>query len=255
MVCGGENVALPHRVGALYLEDDLSVDAQSNHCGGCHAECPGPLAGVADPSAGHQARNGRGPARPLYLRARRSGVRRVGAPSRTAGPRRLSAACLAMSTTRRTPSRPRSWSSPATRHPFANQKRCRPGSTGQPCACAAMRRGNRYNPVPMPPQAANDSDPFAEVAWKEVRGLLDEEVGRLPSALRDPLILCYFNGFSRDEAAEKLGWSRRTLMRRLERARARLRLQPRTAWRGDSRSGCRRAWHRVSCQRRCRNKR
>ncbi|HZY88469.1 MAG TPA: sigma factor-like helix-turn-helix DNA-binding protein, partial [Gemmataceae bacterium] len=60
-------------------------------------------------------------------------------------------------------------------------------------------------------------------AWKEVRGLLDDEVGRLPDALRAPLVLCYFDGLTRDEAAERLGWSRRTLMRRLEQARERLR--------------------------------
>jgi RNA polymerase sigma factor (sigma-70 family) len=66
-------------------------------------------------------------------------------------------------------------------------------------------------------------DPFAETAWKEVRGVLDDEMGRLPETLRVPLILCYFEGLSRDEAAEKLGCSRRTLIRRLEKARARLR--------------------------------
>jgi RNA polymerase sigma factor (sigma-70 family) len=77
----------------------------------------------------------------------------------------------------------------------------------------------------LPDRVVATDDPFAEVAWKELRGLLDEEIGRLPSALRDPLLLCYFQGLSRDEAAEKLGWSRRTLMRRLEKARERLRLR------------------------------
>jgi RNA polymerase sigma factor (sigma-70 family) len=85
-------------------------------------------------------------------------------------------------------------------------------------------RGRRRAPE-LPPGAAAADDPFAEVAWKEVRGLLDEEVGRLPEALRAPLLLCYFDGLSRDEAAAKLGWSRRTLMRRLEQARERLRLR------------------------------
>jgi RNA polymerase sigma factor (sigma-70 family) len=84
-------------------------------------------------------------------------------------------------------------------------------------------RSSRAAPRPLPAQAAAGDDPYAEVAWKEVRGLLDDEVGRLPDSLRAPLLLCYFNGLSRDEAAEKLGWSRRTLMRRLEQARQRLR--------------------------------
>jgi RNA polymerase sigma factor (sigma-70 family) len=85
-------------------------------------------------------------------------------------------------------------------------------------------RGRRRPAEPVPDRAAAD-DPFAEVAWKEVRGLLDEEVGRLPDSLRAPLLLCYFDGLSRDEAAARLGWSRRTLMRRLEKARERLRLR------------------------------
>jgi RNA polymerase sigma factor (sigma-70 family) len=84
-------------------------------------------------------------------------------------------------------------------------------------------RAKRVASRPLSPGAVAGNDPFAEAAWKEVRGLLDDEVGRLPDALRTPLILCYFNGLSRDEAAEKLGWSRRTLMRRLEQARERLR--------------------------------
>jgi RNA polymerase sigma factor (sigma-70 family) len=84
-------------------------------------------------------------------------------------------------------------------------------------------RSRRVTPRPLPAAAAAGDDPLAEVAWKEVRGLLDDEVGRLPDALREPLLLCYFEGLTRDEAAEKLGWSRRTLMRRLEQARDRLR--------------------------------
>ncbi len=66
-------------------------------------------------------------------------------------------------------------------------------------------------------------DPLANLAWKEIRGLLDEEMCSLPESLRLPLLLCYFNGFTRNEAAKSLGWSRRTLMRRLEKGRGRLR--------------------------------
>jgi RNA polymerase sigma factor (sigma-70 family) len=83
------------------------------------------------------------------------------------------------------------------------------------------RRGQRL----VAARAGASEDLLAELAWKEVCGLLDEEVGRLPAFLRDPLLLCYFKGLARDEAAEKLGWSRRTLMRRLEAARARLRVR------------------------------
>src|SRR5438067_4214077 len=94
------------------------------------------------------------------------------------------------------------------------------GTAVRVCRKARAKRGT---PRPPATRAVAADDPFAEVAWKEVRALLDEEVGRLPDALRDPLILCYFHGLTRDEAAERLGWSRRTLLRRLDEARERLR--------------------------------
>jgi RNA polymerase sigma factor (sigma-70 family) len=96
------------------------------------------------------------------------------------------------------------------------------GTAVRVCRKARDKRGAS---APVPDQAALGPDPFAEVAWKELRGLLDEELTRLPDALREPLLLCYVNGLTRDEAAEKLGWSRRTLMRRLDQARERLRLR------------------------------
>ncbi len=95
------------------------------------------------------------------------------------------------------------------------------GTAVRVCRKARGKRGT-FRPLPV---TASGEDPFAEVAWKEVRGLLDDEVGRLPEALRAPLVLCYFDGLTRDEAAEKLGWSRRTLMRRLDKARERLRIR------------------------------
>lgn len=69
-------------------------------------------------------------------------------------------------------------------------------------------------------EMAGHSDPFAEVSWRELRGLLDEELNRLPANLRAPLILCHLENSTRDEAASSLGWSLRTLDRRLARGRA-----------------------------------
>jgi RNA polymerase sigma factor (sigma-70 family) len=54
---------------------------------------------------------------------------------------------------------------------------------------------------------------------------LDEELGRLPEALRAPLLLCYLGGRTHHQAALQLGWSLATLRRRLEQGRARLRLR------------------------------
>jgi RNA polymerase sigma factor (sigma-70 family) len=62
-------------------------------------------------------------------------------------------------------------------------------------------------------------DPAAEISWREVQAILDEELQRLPERSRAPLILCYLDGRTRDEAAERLGLSVACLHGRLERAR------------------------------------
>ncbi|MGH7224547.1 MAG: sigma-70 family RNA polymerase sigma factor, partial [Gemmataceae bacterium] len=64
-----------------------------------------------------------------------------------------------------------------------------------------------------------------ELSWREVRGLIDEELQRLPEKQRLPLVLCYLEGLTQDEAARRLGWPRGTLKRRLETGRERLRLR------------------------------
>jgi WD40 repeat protein len=66
-------------------------------------------------------------------------------------------------------------------------------------------------------------DPTAEVTVREARALLDEELARLPERLRAPLVLCYLEDATRDEAARRLGWSPATLKRRLDRGRKLLR--------------------------------
>jgi RNA polymerase sigma factor (sigma-70 family) len=67
------------------------------------------------------------------------------------------------------------------------------------------------------------ADALAEVTGRELVGVLDEELGRLGERLRAPLVLCYLEGKTRDEAARELGWSLSTLQRRLEEGRERLR--------------------------------
>jgi RNA polymerase sigma factor (sigma-70 family) len=68
--------------------------------------------------------------------------------------------------------------------------------------------------APSPP-----SDPSSEASWREFCALLDEELGRLAQCYRAPLVLCYLESMTRDEAARQLGWSLRTLERRLEQGR------------------------------------
>jgi RNA polymerase sigma factor (sigma-70 family) len=65
-------------------------------------------------------------------------------------------------------------------------------------------------------------DPLEEATWKELRAVLDDELDRLPSELRAPLVLCYLEGRTQDEGARQLGWTRRVFRRRLEKGRARL---------------------------------
>ncbi|HEY7154640.1 MAG TPA: sigma-70 family RNA polymerase sigma factor [Gemmataceae bacterium] len=65
----------------------------------------------------------------------------------------------------------------------------------------------------------------SELSWREVRCLLDEELQRLPEKERLPLMLCYLEGLTQDEASQRLGLPRGMLKRRLEAGRERLRLR------------------------------
>lgn len=90
---------------------------------------------------------------------------------------------------------------------------------------ARLARTPRTGNLPDVPGESTD-----DVSWREVRRVLDEEVNRLPERLRLPVLLCYFEGRTRDEAAEVLGWKLTTLRGRLEDGR--LRLRARLARRG-----------------------
>jgi C-terminal peptidase prc len=60
-------------------------------------------------------------------------------------------------------------------------------------------------------------------AGRELAAVLDEELARLPARYRAPLLLCYLEGQTSDQAARHLGWSLRTLQRRLTQGRDLLR--------------------------------
>lgn len=68
-----------------------------------------------------------------------------------------------------------------------------------------------------------DPEPSADGGLREALTVLDEELSRLSGPLQAPLVLCYLEGATRDEAARRLGWSLATLKRRLERGRDLLR--------------------------------
>jgi RNA polymerase sigma factor (sigma-70 family) len=61
-----------------------------------------------------------------------------------------------------------------------------------------------------------------EVTWKELRASLDAALSQLPDKWRLPLVLCYLEGRTQEEAAKRLTWSKSTLRSRLEEARSAL---------------------------------
>jgi RNA polymerase sigma factor (sigma-70 family) len=80
---------------------------------------------------------------------------------------------------------------------------------------AAARRHkheSRANP-------ARPRDPALCAAWQELQALLDEEIGRLPEALRAPFVYCCLESQSSAEAAQQLGVQEGTVRVRLSRAR------------------------------------
>jgi RNA polymerase sigma factor (sigma-70 family) len=70
------------------------------------------------------------------------------------------------------------------------------------------------------PAGDPNPDPLDDLTLREAGEVLDEELARLPERVRGPLVLCYLEGLTRDEAAARLGCPRGTLKGRLERGRA-----------------------------------
>ena len=83
---------------------------------------------------------------------------------------------------------------------------------------AASRRARRES-RPVAPAAASAVD---QMTGREAFAALDEELDRLPAIYREPLVLCYLEGLTRDEAAARLGVPPATLKSQLDRGRKRL---------------------------------
>jgi RNA polymerase sigma factor (sigma-70 family) len=89
-------------------------------------------------------------------------------------------------------------------------------------AAAARRVGRERLGVDVT-GTAGANDPAAEVEARELEVLLDAELSRLSPKYRDPVVLCYLEGKTYDEASQELGCPKGTLATRLAYAREWLR--------------------------------
>src|SRR5262249_6058314 len=89
----------------------------------------------------------------------------------------------------------------------------RAGKTG-----TAQRRGQEREAIAMSQTSFLD-----EVALRDMQALIHEEVDCLAEKYRVPIVLCYLEGKTHDEAARQLGWPLGTVKGRLARARDQLR--------------------------------
>ncbi len=98
---------------------------------------------------------------------------------------------------------------------------------GVACRAAARirmteARRQRYERRGSNVQAIGNTDSLdSSEHWPE----LHAEIARLPEKYRNPIVLCYFEGLTHEQAAGQLGWPVGTVKTRLARARQRLRLR------------------------------
>ena len=81
-------------------------------------------------------------------------------------------------------------------------------------------------PIPSSGTAAEDvpgPEREADVIWRELRSVLDQEVSALPESYRRAIVLCYFEGKTHEEAAHLLRCPKGTVAAWVARARERLR--------------------------------
>ena len=83
---------------------------------------------------------------------------------------------------------------------------------------SAARRTRREWAAAVPESVA----PIERLTGQELLVILDEELERLPPRYREPLVLCYLEGLTRDEAAARQGVPLATLKSQLERGRRKL---------------------------------
>jgi RNA polymerase sigma factor (sigma-70 family) len=86
---------------------------------------------------------------------------------------------------------------------------------------AQTRTARQRSPRREPDMVEND--PLGDMTVRELWRALHDELRQLPEKYRLPLVLCYLQGRTHEEAASQLGWPRRRVKDRLERGREQLR--------------------------------
>jgi RNA polymerase sigma factor (sigma-70 family) len=90
-------------------------------------------------------------------------------------------------------------------------------------AVKARARAARREPEDHRPEATTAGDPVLDLTLRDVQRVVHEELRRLPEKYRAPLVLCYLEARTQDEAARQLGCTAAALHGRLHRGRERLR--------------------------------
>jgi RNA polymerase sigma factor (sigma-70 family) len=90
-------------------------------------------------------------------------------------------------------------------------------------ACKAKARAARHGARELAAAEEAEAPAVDDMTWRELRLVLHEELSRLPEKYRAPLLLCYWEGKTQEDAAAQLGWSKGTLKERVHRARELLR--------------------------------
>ncbi len=97
------------------------------------------------------------------------------------------------------------------------------GAALRVAACARTRARRRRESERRAAARAGEVDRRRGFGPDEAEAILHEEIARLPEKYRDPVVLCYLEGLTHEQAAARLRWPVGTVHTRLARARASLR--------------------------------